>query len=393
MNTQNTLRIYEKKGKKPYRYFFIRKELQPLFDNLGRFTFICSDGTQYGNLEVCISGEKQNYFIFVNDFFIEHAKLKEDEEIEFTIDREKRIVFLQILSYPLKREITETGTNDGKALERTIKIIKDSFKKYEWYYRLYEANVRAELVDPILKAIGWQPPYIRREEDRMDYILYGNDCFDKKSPKIVIEVKKYSEQLRSTGGCNTEIKYNNEQNQLFKYCKRENVQAIVGILTNGIRWCVYLKDNSNNYQYSGEINIENSSKDNIYRFFSLISPDNIETANQRNWKWLENTKRDEWRPSYISINGSEPDKYQKEAFIKVATMFIDKCYDSGKDPYSYCFSHTIIKDRQTHNSDYPYKDKGGKEYFINTYRGIYEQIILLQEINSRFDLGMSIKSY
>lgn len=63
MNSTNTLRIYEKKGKKPYRYFFIRKELQPLFDNLGRFTFICSDGTQYGNLEVCISGEKQNYFI------------------------------------------------------------------------------------------------------------------------------------------------------------------------------------------------------------------------------------------------------------------------------------------------------------------------------------------
>lgn len=90
MNMQNTLKIYEKKS--GYRFFFIRKELQPMFDNLGAFTLRCSDGTHYSNLNVTESGKVQRYFIFANVFFKEHPLLKKHDGIPFVVDKTKGIV-------------------------------------------------------------------------------------------------------------------------------------------------------------------------------------------------------------------------------------------------------------------------------------------------------------
>jgi hypothetical protein len=90
MNTKNTLKIYEKKS--GYQFFFIRKELQPLFDNLGVFTLICSDGTHYSNLNVTKSGKVQRYFIFASEFFNEHPRLQKHAEIPFSVDNAKGIV-------------------------------------------------------------------------------------------------------------------------------------------------------------------------------------------------------------------------------------------------------------------------------------------------------------
>ena len=95
MSTTNTFKIYEKKiksGKSSYRFFFIRKELQPLFDNLGVFTLICSDGTHYSNLNVTKSGKVERYFIFANEFFNEHPRLQKHDEIPFVIESDKGVV-------------------------------------------------------------------------------------------------------------------------------------------------------------------------------------------------------------------------------------------------------------------------------------------------------------
>ena len=95
MSNTNTLKIYEritKNSKSSYRFFFIRKELQPLFDNLGVFTLICSDGTHYSHLTVTKSGKVERYFIFANEFFNEHPRLQKHEEIPFVIERDKGIV-------------------------------------------------------------------------------------------------------------------------------------------------------------------------------------------------------------------------------------------------------------------------------------------------------------
>ena len=99
MSNTNTLKIYEritKNSKSSYLFFFIRKELQPLFDNLGVFTLICSDGTHYSNLNVTKSGKVQRYFIFASEFFNEHPRLQKHAEIPFSFDKAKGCVRITI---------------------------------------------------------------------------------------------------------------------------------------------------------------------------------------------------------------------------------------------------------------------------------------------------------
>ena len=95
MNAQNTLKIYEKKN--GYQFFFIRKDLQPLFDSLSTFSLVCSDGKHYEDLEITKSGKVQRYFIFANDFFKEHPMLQKHAEIPFSVDKAKGIVRIALL--------------------------------------------------------------------------------------------------------------------------------------------------------------------------------------------------------------------------------------------------------------------------------------------------------
>ena len=99
MSNTNTLKIYEritKNSKSSYRFFFIRKELQPLFGNLGVFTLICSDDTHYSNLNVTKSGKVHRYFIFASEFFNEHSRLQKHDEIPFTINNDNRTLKITI---------------------------------------------------------------------------------------------------------------------------------------------------------------------------------------------------------------------------------------------------------------------------------------------------------
>ena len=99
MSNTNTLKIYEritKNSKSSYRFFFVKKELQSLFDNLGVFTLICSDGTHYSNLNVTKSGKVERYFIFANEFFNEHPRLQKHDEIPFTINNDNRTIKITI---------------------------------------------------------------------------------------------------------------------------------------------------------------------------------------------------------------------------------------------------------------------------------------------------------
>ena len=37
-----------------------------------------------------------------------------------------------------------------------IRELRTTFKENEWCFRASEENVRTELIDPILKALGWK---------------------------------------------------------------------------------------------------------------------------------------------------------------------------------------------------------------------------------------------
>ena len=95
MKAQNTLKIYEritKKSKSSYRYFFIRKDLHSMFDNLGIFSLTCSDGTHYENLNVHTSKTGYRHFIYASEFFNDHPQLEKGIDVSFSIDQIKKTI-------------------------------------------------------------------------------------------------------------------------------------------------------------------------------------------------------------------------------------------------------------------------------------------------------------
>lgn len=272
---------------------------------------------------------------------------------------------------------------DETQLLKEVERIRKDFKNLEWYYRASEENARAELIEPILKALGWVAPYIRREERHMDYLLCAEKMVNKSSPKIVIEAKRYFEQLKTTG----QTPNNDNEIQLLNYCGRE--EALAGILTNGIKWCIYL---GAGYEYKGEIDIssEKFTDEEIRRFFSSFSITNFLKINQLDWNWLSKTKEDETHPTRIIINGNHTDgKKQCDVFYDMICEFIDRCTSVGNCPSDFQFFKEIIIEKKGRKKA-QFRPHG--KYFINTKSGIFEKIALLQEINSTLDLYDTIEA-
>ena len=65
-----------------------------------------------------------------------------------------------------------------------IKELRTTFNENEWCFRASEENVRAELIDPILSALGWKIPFLRREDHGKDYLLCSEKYVNKESMKF-----------------------------------------------------------------------------------------------------------------------------------------------------------------------------------------------------------------
>jgi hypothetical protein len=267
---------------------------------------------------------------------------------------------------------------DEPELKNAIERIKYNFKRFEWYYRLYEENVRAEMIEPILKVLGWTAPFVRREERNMDYLLSDEKYINKKGNKLVIEVKKYQEQLYS---CGEKMELMNES-QLQEYCRQEF--PLAGILTNGIRWCLYA---GNGYEYKGEIDIRNTEIEDCIRFFKAISIKEFSMINEFDWNWLTlSIKERDIHPTKIIIEGEDTNCKPSEVYCKVAERFIDKCIESGTNPLDYQFNKVVVSSGKINDQCYKYKG-----YMINKKYGIYDIITLVQTMNATLDLPFELR--
>lgn len=423
--------IYRKKIKKSnkiYAYFFIPKTHQEDFSSLSSFTLDCCDGTKYYNLKINKSGDYKNlrFFIYANDFFNDHKKLTNkdvDTKEGITYQINGNIVKIDIpkdyyLNHPSKQTISPktspidkndiTGEKAQKDVElkqieydeafkdSIIKLIGESdshglrkiFKENEWCFRASEENVRVELIDPVLKVLGWSIPYLRREDHNRDYVLCREKYAGKRSTQIIIEAKKFKEQLlkddEDEGDSNTK-----KNEQLSDYLDRAEIHY--GILTNGIRWCLF-----NKKKYLGEINIKEIADDGdvIFKFFKLISFDFIKNNEICNYElnFLHKENRD-YKPSIIVID-SKPSPSQCDACYQIARMGLEK---KPQELFDIEFFRDIVF-RKTDEDYYikasrlsiPY-EKDDSKFLIGDY-GIYDKITLLQEINSTLDLGLSISA-
>lgn len=127
-----------------------------------------------------------------------------------------------ILEYPKK---------SVNSLQNIIDDIRYLLKEQTWAFFKYEINVRTEIIDPILKQLGWRFPDtlfrepITRDSKKVDYALRYNGQF-----KILIESKSISSD------------WGKAKSQLNKYLNDERFDDCIGILTNGVKWEVIQKD-------------------------------------------------------------------------------------------------------------------------------------------------------
>lgn len=268
---------------------------------------------------------------------------------------------------------------DKNALIGKIKEIRKTFKENEWCFRFSEATVRAEIIDPILNILDWKLPYVKREIRRMDYILCSDKCFLDSQKKIVLETKKYYENLL-TNSHTYKQKIESNEEQIKRYCRDE---SCVGILTNGIVWLVYAKEKDDLVRLVRVIDIMNNNDDDVQDFFCDISRESFSMNIFSNLMSIPYSDPELNHNIIIGNNiyGNKRGEL-KDAQAFVIEEAIRKEADIAKDPSPF---YRKIEGR----SSTP-KTIRKKKYNITGDYGVCDKYASLLEINTALDLGFNI---
>lgn len=261
-------------------------------------------------------------------------------------------------------------------LAKEINRIRKVFKENEWCFRFSEATVRAEIIDPLLKTLGWELPYVKREFNNMDYMLCQEKLFQDPYKLLIIESKKYCEILRE-----------DNDKQLIGYCRN---YGCYGILTNGIVWYLY------DYDYRNEKPIQKvdlsddkiTSEDEICDFFFNIS---FEKFNPNNC--LSIPVEDEEPQTVIWVDGEKFTSRGKgghKRHCDANYTVLAKAYEKAEamkcriidEPSPF---YRKIKGEDRTNAYYD------KDFSISGDYVIYDKIALLQEVNCALELGFDLK--
>ena len=115
-------------------------------------------------------------------------------------------------------------------LVKTIETLKERISEHRTVLQGSEAQTRMSLIDPLLRALGWEtadPTLVRPEfvlsTGRADYALLGPD----QKPAAIIEAKRLDEPLGTT----------DRHMQMLTYAVASNVDNAV--LTDGNQWVMY----------------------------------------------------------------------------------------------------------------------------------------------------------
>jgi len=114
-------------------------------------------------------------------------------------------------------------------LKETFEMVVERMKKYRSLYEQNEMAVRSQIIEPILRGLGWDvenpeevQPNVSTEEGIPDYSLLKGD-----KKVLFIEAKKLS----------VDIEQREVIRQLAKYCFGEGMKY--GVLTNGAIWILF----------------------------------------------------------------------------------------------------------------------------------------------------------
>jgi hypothetical protein len=154
-------------------------------------------------------------------------------------------------------------------LSQVLVSITEKIKKFRPLYEQSEMAVREQIVNPILKGLGWDPekpedvqPNVSTEDGVPDYSLIKNG-----KTILFVEAKKLS----------VEIERREFISQLGKYCYSEGKKY--GVLTNGSLWVLFRsfeEGTTLNERIVWKTDIENEERTVVLRKIKTLSKTNIE---------------------------------------------------------------------------------------------------------------------
>jgi hypothetical protein len=149
-----------------------------------------------------------------------------------------------------------------------IKVLSEKMKKHRSFYEQSEMAIRTQIVDPILRGLGWDTenpeevqPNVSTEEGAPDYSLLKGD-----KKILFIEAKKLS----------VDIEKGEVIRQLAKYYFGEGMKY--GVLTNGALWILFRafqEGTTMAERVVWKIDVENDEITATVRRLSTISKENI----------------------------------------------------------------------------------------------------------------------
>ena len=154
-------------------------------------------------------------------------------------------------------------------LEATLKMAVERMRNYRRFYEQNEMAVRDQIINPILRGLGWDPespeevlPNVSTDEGIPDYTLMKNE-----KKVLFIEAKKLS----------VDVEQREAIRQLAKYCFSEGMKY--GVLTNGAVWILFRafqEGTTITEQIVWKTDIESDELSASTRRLKTISKENIE---------------------------------------------------------------------------------------------------------------------
>ena len=154
------------------------------------------------------------------------------------------------------------------SLSEELKTITSKIKKYHKTYDEIEEAVRSQIIEPVLRGLGWNTedpqdvvPNAKTGDGFPDYTLLHKD-----RKVLFIEAKNMS----------VDIGEEDVLRQLAKYCLSEGVEY--GLLTNGVKWVLFKtfeKNTTFRDRKVWAVDIENEDKTAVERKLNTIAKNNI----------------------------------------------------------------------------------------------------------------------
>lgn len=171
--------------------------------------------------------------------------------------------------FGVSRRIVARGYNKMNNLNETLTLILEKTKKFRSLYEQNEMAVRDQLVNPMLRAIGWDPenpnevqPNVSTEEGIPDYSL-----IKKQKRLLFVEAKKLS----------VDVEQRDIMSQLARYSFAEGTRY--GLLTNGVVW-ILVRSFEEGTKLSERVvwktDLENEQTTAVCRKLMTVSKDNVE---------------------------------------------------------------------------------------------------------------------